>query len=161
MNLNFGFDIIFIAIIAASTIGCFFLGEEKSQRFMIGTLVGVAASTQLSGVIDKISGGRVPSYGSLNIGLVLLILPVVICIIGKNVRDSKYPRSKIKAMIAGFMSGFVALGYAIGTMSIEVRNNLVTEHNLAALAYDLRFIGLSLLILWLFVTYLSVGKAKK
>ncbi len=161
MNFNFGFDIIFLSVIAASTVGSFFLGEEKSQRIMIGTVIGIAASTQLTDVIEKVIGVKNIEYSGVGIGIILLVLPIILCTIGKNVRDSKYPKSKIKAAIAGFISGFTLVGYGLASLSNSLRDRLVTEHNLAALAYDLRFIALALLMTWIFVVYLSVGKAKK
>ncbi len=161
MNFNFGFDIIFLSIIAASTVGSFFLGEEKSQRIMIGTVIGIAASTQLTDVIEKLIGAKNIEYSGVGIGIILLVLPIILCTIGKNVRDSKYPKSKIKAAIAGFISAFAFVGYALEGLASSFRDKLVTEHNLAALSYDLRFVALGLLILWIFVMYLTVGKAKK
>jgi|688.fasta_scaffold91916_2 glucose uptake protein GlcU len=160
MNFNFGFDIIFLSIIAASTVGCFFLGEEKSQRLMIGTIVGVAASTQLLQLLDKVSFLKV-NYAGVGMNGLLLLLPIVVVLLGKNTRDSKYPKSKIKAMIAGFLSSFTILGYFIANLQDSIRENIVTEYNLAAMAYDLRIIALALVIIWLFVMYLTVGKAKK
>jgi len=161
MNFNFGFDIIFLVILAALTVGSFFLGEEKSQRIMIGSIIGIAASTQLTEVLEKLIGAKSIQYSGIGIGIILLVLPVIICTIGKNVRDSKYPKSKIKAAIAGFLSAFTLIGYGLANISESLRNRLVTEYNLAALAYDLRFIALGLLIIWIFVVFLSVGKAKK
>jgi len=158
--MKFGFDIIFLSIIAASTVGCFFLGEEKSQRLMIGTIVGVAASTQLLQLLDKVSFLKV-NYAGVGMNGLLLLLPIVVVLLGKNTRDSKYPKSKIKAMIGGFLSSFTILGYFIANLQDSIRENIVTEYNLAAMAYDLRIIALALVIIWLFVMYLTVGKAKK
>ena len=128
---------------------------------MIGTVIGIAASTQLTDVIEKVIGVKNIEYSGVGIGIILLVLPIILCTIGKNVRDSKYPKSKIKAAIAGFISGFTLVGYGLASLSNSLRDRLVTEHNLAALAYDLRFIALALLMTWIFVVYLSVGKAKK
>ena len=64
-------------------------------------------------------------------------------------------------MIAGFLSSFTILGYFIANLQDSIRENIVTEYNLAAMAYDLRIIALALVIIWLFVMYLTVGKAKK
>jgi hypothetical protein len=81
--------------------------------------------------------------------------------IGKNVRDSKWPKSKVKAIISGLLSVLAGTGYVIANLSETARNNLVTDHNLAAMAYDMRLYLMGALIAWLLVTYLTVGKAKR
>jgi hypothetical protein len=81
--------------------------------------------------------------------------------IGKNVRDSKWPKSKVKAIISGLLAALAGAGYVIANLSESARNSLITDHNLAAMAYDLRLYLMGALILWLLVTYLTVGKAKR
>ena len=158
--MNIGFDIIFLAVLAASTAGCFFLGEEKSQRLMIGVLVGGLAANILAVPLAKL----MPDNFTINPGLIsvgMIVICVVIVLVGKNVRDSKWPRSKFKAVVSGFLAGFAGLSLAITSMPEVTRSQLTTEHNLAAIAYDLRLLSVGALIIWLLASYLMVGKAKK
>lgn len=158
--MNIGFDIIFLVILAASTVGCFFLGEEKSQRLMIGVLVGGLAANMLAVPLAKL----MPDNFTINPGLIsvgMIVICVVVVLVGKNVRDSKWPRSKFKAVVSGFLAGFAGLSLAITSMPEVTRSQLTTEHNLAAIAYDLRLLSVGALILWLLAGYLMVGKAKK
>lgn len=158
--MNIGFDIIFLAVLAASTAGCFFLGEEKSQRLMIGVLVGGLAANMLAVPLAKV----MPDNFTINPGLIsvgMIVICVVIVLVGKNVRDSKWPRSKFKAVVSGFLAGFAGLSLAITSMPEVTRSQLTTEHNLAAIAYDLRLLSVGALIIWLLASYLMVGKAKK
>ncbi len=158
--MNIGFDIIFLAVLAASTVGCFFLGEEKSQRLMIGVLVGGLAANMLAVPLAKL----MPDNFTINPGLIsvgMIVICVVIVLVGKNVRDSKWPRSKFKAVVSGFLAGFAGLSLAITSMPEVTRSQLTTEHNLAAIAYDLRLLSVGALIIWLLASYLMVGKAKK
>jgi len=158
--MNIGFDIIFLAVLAASTAGCFFLGEEKSQRLMIGVLVGGLAANMLAVPLAKL----MPDNFTINPGLIsvgMIVICVVIVLVGKNVRDSKWPRSKFKAVVSGFLAGFAGLSLAITSMPEVTRSQLTTEHNLAAIAYDLRLLSVGALIIWLLASYLMVGKAKK
>ena len=158
--MNIGFDIIFLAVLAASAAGCFFLGEEKSQRLMIGVLVGGLAANMLAVPLAKL----MPDNFTINPGLIsvgMIVICVVIVLVGKNVRDSKWPRSKFKAVVSGFLAGFAGLSLAITSMPEVTRSQLTTEHNLAAIAYDLRLLSVGALIIWLLASYLMVGKAKK
>ena len=158
--MNIGFDIIFLAVLAASTAGCFFLGEEKSQRLMIGVLVGGLAANMLAVPLAKL----MPDNFTINPGLIsvgMIVICVVIVLVGKNVRDSKWPRSKFKAVVSGFLAGFAGLSLAITSMPEVTRSQLTTEHNLAAIAYDLRLLSVGALIIWLLASYLMVGKATK
>jgi hypothetical protein len=86
---------------------------------------------------------------------------IIICLLGKNVRDSKWPKSKIKSVIAGLLVGFVLVGYGLALLGDSSFNKLVTEHNLAAIAYNMRLVSLSGLLLWLMASYLMVGKSKR
>ncbi len=159
--MNIGFDIIFFTIIIGSAVACFVLGEEKSQRLMIGTLVGILAGTQLSEAIAKLASTKVDFLSQSNISIALLAVIIIICLLGKNVRDSKWPKSKIKSVIAGLLVGFVLVGYGLALLGDSSFNKLVTEHNLAAIAYNMRLVSLSGLLLWLMASYLMVGKSKR
>lgn len=158
--MNIGFDIIFLAILAASTVGCFFLGEEKSQRLMIGVLVGGLAANLLAVPLAKL----LPANTSINPGFIsigMMIICVAVTVAGRNVRDSKWPKSKFKAIISGFLAGFAGLSLSIASLPEVTRSQLTNEHNLAAIAYDLRLVSIGALIIWLLASYLTVGKAKK
>lgn len=159
--MNIGFDIIFFTIIIGSAAVCFVLGGEKSQRLMIGTFVGILASTQLAEPIEKIVSAKASFINQSNIAIALLALAVIICLLGKNVRDSKWSKSKIKSVIAGLLVGFVLVGYGLALLGDSSFNKLVTEHNLAAIAYNMRLVSLSGLLLWLMASYLMSGKSKR
>lgn len=161
MNMNFGFDVLFFAIIGLTTVGSFFIGEEKSQRLMIGVIVGSFAASEFSAPLTKFASDKLGFINQTIVAIVIMVLCVVICLIGKNVRDKKWPRSKIKAVISGILAGLVAVSFVIATIEPTQKDALVTDHNLAALAYDLRLYLAGALIIWLFVTYLTVGKAKR
>lgn len=157
--MNIGFDIIFLAILAASTVGCFFLGEEKSQRLMIGVLVGGLAANLLALPLAKL----LPANTNINPGLIsigMMIICAAIIVSGKNMRDSKWSKSKFKAVVSGFLAGFAGLSLVITSLPEVTRSQLTTEHNLAAIAYDLRLISISALVIWLLASYLTVGRAK-
>lgn len=157
--MNLGFDIIFLAILAASTAGCFFLGEEKSQRLMIGVLVGGLAANLLAMPVAKL----IPTSGIINpeiISIGMMIICVVVVVAGRNVRDSKWKKSKFKALISGFLAGIAGLSLVIASLPEGTRSQLTTEHNLAALAYDLRLYSIGALIIWLLVSYFTVAKQK-
>lgn len=158
--MNIGFDIIFLAVLAASTIGCFFLGEEKSQRLMIGVLVGGLAANLLAIPIAKLLPANIDiNPGFISIGMMIVCVAIIVA--GKNIRDSKWPKSKFKAVVSGFLAGFAGLSLAIASLPEVTRSQLTTEHNLASLAYDLRLLSVGALIIWLLVSYITVGKAKK
>lgn len=159
--MNIGFDIIFFATIIGSAAVCFVLGEEKSQRLMIGTLVGILASTQLAEPIEKIASSRVAFLNQSNVAIALLALAIIICLLGKNVRESKWPKSKIRSVVAGLLVGFVLIGYGLALLSDSSFNRLVTEKNLAAIAYNMRLVSISGLLMWLMASYIFVGKAKR
>jgi hypothetical protein len=160
-NLKIGFDLLFFAVVGLAVLGSFFLGEEKSQRLAIGVLVGSFAVTQLSEPLEKLLGGKSELITPAIISIIIMSICVGLCMLGKNVRDKKWPKSKIKALISGALSGVVAVAYIIASIPEQTRYNLVTDHNLAARAYDLRIYLASALIVWLLITYMSVGKAKK
>lgn len=158
--MNIGFDIIFLGILAASTAGCFFLGEEKSQRLMIGVLIGGLSANVLTPLLIKF----MPSNASINTGFVsvgIMALCIAVIVAGRNVRDSKWPKSKFKAIVSGFLAGIGGLSLAITSLSEATRTQLTNDYNLAALAYDLRLFTVSALLVWLLVSYLTIGKAKK
>lgn len=159
--MKIGFDIIFLAIIAASSVLAFVLGEEKSQRMAIGVIIGTLLILELITPIMDLASGRSLELSQVYVSSAIMILCIALCMAGKNIRDSKWPKSKVKALVGGFLSGFVAECFIITSLPEEARNALVTEHNLAALAYNLRLVALGLLVLWLFISYLLVGKAKK
>lgn len=159
--MKLGFDIFFFAVIGLGVVGGFFLGEEKSQRMAIGVLVGSFAVTQFSDPLTKLLDGKVSFVTPSIITIAIMSLCVILCVMGKNVRDKKWPKSKLKAIISGFLSGLVATAYVVYALPLDARTNLVTEHNLAALVYDLRIYLAGALTLWLLITYLTVGKAKK
>jgi hypothetical protein len=91
----------------------------------------------------------------------MIILCVAIITAGKNVRDPKWPKSKIKTVVSGFLAGFAGISLAITNLPEASRNQLITDHNLASLAYDLRLLSVGVLIIWLLLCYITVGKAKK
>ena len=159
--MKLGFDLIFFGVLGLSAVGCFLLGEEKSQRLVIGVIIGSFAGSQFAEPINKLVGSKVSILNQGLVAIALLALCVVICMIGKNVRDSKWPKSKVKAIISGLLSVLAGTGYVIANLSETARNNLVTDHNLAAMAYDMRLYLMGALIVWLLITYLAVGKAKR
>lgn len=159
--MKLGFDIIFFGILGLSAIGCFLLGEEKSQRLAIGVIIGSFAGSQFAEPINKLVGSKASFLNQGLVAIILLALCVLVCMIGKNVRDSKWPKSKVKAIISGLLAALAGAGYVIANLSESARNSLITDHNLAAMAYDLRLYLMGALILWLLVTYLTVGKAKR
>ena len=61
----------------------------------------------------------------------------------------------------GVLSGLVAIAYVIASIPAQLRYNLVTDHNLAAMVYDLRIYLAAALIIALLITFMTVGKAKK
>ena len=147
--------------IGLSAVGSFLLGEEKSQRLAIGVIIGSFAGNQFAEPINKAIGDKVSFLNQGTIAIAILVLCIVICMLGKNVRDSKWPKSKIKAVVSGLLSALAGVGYIIANLSEQARNSLVTDHNLAAMVYDLRLYLMGALILWLLATYLTVGKAKR
>jgi len=159
--MNIGFDIIFFATVMGSAVACFIIGEEKTQRLVIGTLVGILAGSQLAEPIEKIVSAKASFINQSNIAIALLALSVIICLLGKNVRESKWPKSKIKSVIAGLLLGFVIIGYGLSLLGDSSFNKLVTEHNLAAIAYNMRLVSISGLLMWLMASYIFVGKAKR
>jgi len=159
--MNIGFDIIFFATVMGSAVACFMIGEEKTQRLVIGTLVGILAGSQLAEPIEKIVSAKASFINQSNIAIALLALSVIICLLGKNVRESKWPKSKIKSVIAGLLLGFVIIGYGLSLLGDSSFNKLVTEHNLAAIAYNMRLVSISGLLMWLMASYVFVGKAKR
>jgi len=159
--MNIGFDIIFFATVMGSAVACFMIGEEKTQRLVIGTLVGILAGSQLAEPIEKIVSAKASFISQSNIAIALLALSVIICLLGKNVRESKWPKSKIKSVIAGLLLGFVIIGYGLSLLGDSSFNKLVTEHNLAAIAYNMRLVSISGLLMWLMASYIFVGKAKR
>lgn len=158
--MNIGFDIIFLAILAASTVGSFFLGEEKSQRLMIGVLVGGLAANLLAIPLVKLLPANI-NINPVFISIGMMVVCVAIAVAGRNVRDSKWPKSKFKSIVSGFLAGFAGISLAIASLPEITRIQLTTEHNLAAIAYDLRLVSIGALIIWLLASYLTVGKAKK
>jgi len=161
MNFKLGFDLLFFAIIGAATASGVFLGDEKSQRLAIGVLIGSFAVTQFSEPIEKALGGRVAAITPVLVSVIIMARCVLACLIGKNVRDKKWPKSIIKSIILGVLSGLVAIAYVIASIPAQLRYNLVTDHNLAAMVYDLRIYLAAALIIALLVTFMTVGKAKK
>ncbi len=159
--MNLGFDIIFFSTIASCIVACFMLGEEKAQRLVIGTLVGILAGLELSQPIEKLLSPRASFLTQPSIAIILLAICVLACVAGRNVRDARWPKSKIKATIAGGLSAVAILGYVLASLSANSLSLLVTDHNLAAIAYDLRYWALAGLIVWLLVSYVNVGKAKR
>jgi len=159
--MKLGFDIIFFAVIGLSTVGSFFLGEEKSQRLMIGVITGSFAASIFAEPIYKLVGSKVSFINQGLIALTLLALCIVMCVLAKNVRDSKWPKSKIKALIAGALSGLAGMAYVIAALPEQTRSVLITEHNLAAIVYDLRIYLMAALVLALLLSYWTIGKAKK
>lgn len=158
--MKFGFDILFFAIIGLSSLGCFVVGEEKAQRLAIGVLVGSFAVTQFSEPITKLLSGKVGFLDQFIVTIALMVIAILVCLLGKNVRDKKWPKSKIKAIVFGALSGIVAIAYVIAGMPSDVRTALTTDYNLAALAYDLRLYLAGALVVWLLASYVTVGKAK-
>ena len=159
--MKLGFDLIFFGVIGLSAVGSFLLGEEKSQRLAIGVIIGSFAGSQFAEPINRAVGDKASFLNQGVIAIAILAFCIVICILGKNVRDSKWPKSKVKALISGLLSALAGVGYVIANISEQARSSLVTDHNLAAMAYDLRLYLMGALIVWLLVTYLSVGKAKR
>lgn len=159
--MKLGFDILFFAVVGLGVAGSFFLGEEKSQRMAIGVLVGSFAVTQFSEPLTKLLNGKVGFVAPSIIAIVIMSLCVAICVLGKNVRDKRWPKSKLKATVSGFMSGLVATAYVVYALPEVTRNSLVTDHNLAAMVYDSRIYLAAVLTIWLLITYLTVGKAKR
>ena len=159
--MKIGFDIIFLAIIGLGAVGGFFLGDEKAQRMVIGSLVGSFAATLFAEPLSKLLEGKASFVNQTVIAIALVAVCVLLCVLGKNVRDKKWPRSRVKAIISGALSSAVAIAFVIASLTNSTRENLVTEHNLAALAYDLRLYLAGALVVWLFATYLTVGKAKR
>jgi hypothetical protein len=159
--MKFGFDIIFFAVIGLSAIGSFFLGEEKAQRLALGVIIGSFASTQFAEPLAKLASGKIAIIDQTIIVIAIMVLCVTFCMLGKNVRDKKWPRSKVKAIIYGVLASLVAIAYTIASLPSDTRQSLVTDHNLAALAYDLRLYLAGALVAWILITYLTVGKAKK
>jgi len=159
--MKLGFDLIFFGILGLSAVGCFLLGEEKSQRLAIGVIIGSFAGSQFAEPINKLVGSKLAFLNQGLIAIAILGFCILVCMIGKNVRDSKWPKSKVKAIISGVLSALAGTGYVIANLSESARNSLVTDHNLAAMAYDLRMYLMGALIVWLLLTYLLVGKAKR
>lgn len=159
--MKLGFDLIFFGVIGLSAVGSFLLGEEKSQRLAIGVIIGSFAGSQFAEPINKAIGEKASFLNQGTIAIAILALCILICMLGKNVRDSKWPKSKIKAVVYGLLAALAGAGYVIANLSEQARNNLVTDHNLAAMAYDLRLYVMGALIIWLLVAYLTVGKAKR
>jgi hypothetical protein len=159
--MKLGFDLIFFGVLGLSAVGCFLLGEEKSQRLAIGVIIGSFAGSQLAEPINKLIGGKFDIVNQGVVAIALLALCIALCMLGKNVRDSKWPKSKVKAIISGVLSVLAGTGYVIANLSEQARNSLVTDHNLAAMVYDLRLYLMGALIAWLILTYLLVGKAKR
>ena len=95
------------------------------------------------------------------LGAIIIVLFTSLPVLGKRLRDPKWPKSKLKAMFMALFAGFVAIGYAIASLPPEQLNSLITEYNLAALAYDLRLYALAISAVWLLVSYFTVGKPKK
>lgn len=158
--MNIGFDIIFLGIIAGATVGCFFLGEEKAQRLMIGALIGGLVANFLAPLLIKF----LPSDTSINVGLIsvgMMVICIALIVAGRNVRDPRWPKSKLKATIAGFLAGIGGLSLAIASLPEATRMQIVYDYNLAAMAYDLRLFTIGMLLVWLLMSYLGVGKAKK
>lgn len=137
------------------------LGEEKSQRLAIGVIIGSFAGSQFAEPINKAIGDKASFLNQGTVAIAILAVCILVCMLGKNVRDSKWPKSKIKAVVSGLLAALAGAGYVIANLSEQARNSLVTEHNLAAMAYDLRLYLMGALIVWLLVTYLTVGKAKR
>lgn len=158
--MKFGFDILFFAAIGLSSLGSFVLGEEKAQRLGIGVLLGSFAITQFSEPITKLVGSKVSFVDQFMVTIAIMVIAILICLLGKNVRDKKWPKSKIKAIVFGALSGMVAIAYVIAAMPSDLRTSLTTDYNLAALAYDLRLYLAGALVIWLLASYVTVGKAK-
>lgn len=158
--MNIGFDLIFLGIIAGSTIVCFLLGEEKSQRMMVGVSVGGLVANIVAPLLVKyLPPGMPDNAGVINVGLMVVCAGVIM--VGRNVRDSKWPKSKLKAIVAGFLAGIGGLSLAITSLPEATRTQLTNEYNLAALAYDLRLFTIIALLVWLLASYLTIGKARK
>lgn len=159
--MKLGFDLIFFGVIGLSAVGSFLLGEEKSQRLAIGVIIGSFAGSQFAEPINKAIGDKGSFLNQGTVAIAILAVCILVCMLGKNVRDSKWPKSKIKAVVSGLLAALAGAGYVIANLSEQARNSLVTDHNLAAMAYDLRLYLMGALIVWLLVTYLTVGKAKR
>lgn len=159
--MKLGFDLVFFGVLGLSAVGCFLLGEEKSQRLAIGVIIGSFAGSQFAEPINKAIGDKASFLNQGTVAIAILAVCILVCMLGKNVRDSKWPKSKIKAVVSGLLAALAGAGYVIANLSEQARNSLVTEHNLAAMAYDLRLYLMGALIVWLLVTYLTVGKAKR
>ncbi len=157
--MKIGFDILFLAIVAGCGVGGFFLGDERAQRLMLGSLVGVFAATLLAPALAKLLNS-VAIANITNISFALLAISIVIFVAPKRLRDKKWPKNKPRAVISGVLSGLFILSFGIGFLSQDTRTALVTDHNLAAMAYDLRLFVLGVLLIWLAITMLFVGKAK-
>lgn len=158
--MKLGFDIIFLAAVAGASVGSFFLGDERTQRLMIGSLVGVFAATQLAPLIAKYTAS-VSVLTVTNISFILTAAVIVAFVVPRKLRDAKWPKNKPRAVIGGFLTALFLLGYSVGFLSEDTRTALVTDHNLAALSYDLRLFSLAALVIWLIVTIVIIGKAKK
>ena len=137
------------------------LGEEKSQRLAIGVIIGSFAGSQFAEPINKAIGDKASFLNQGTVAIAILAVCILVCMLGKNVRDSKWPKSKIKTVVSGLLAALAGAGYVIANLSEQARNSLVTDHNLAAMAYDLRLYLMGALIVWLLATYLAVGKAKR
>lgn len=159
--MKLGFDLIFFGVIGLSAVGSFLLGEEKSQRLAIGVIIGSFAGSQFAEPINKAIGDKASFLNQGTVAIAILAVCILVCMLGKNVRDSKWPKSKIKAVVSGLLAALAGAGYVIANLSEQARNSLVTDHNLAAMAYDLRLYLMGALIVWLLATYLAVGKAKR
>jgi hypothetical protein len=159
--MNIGFDIIFLSLVAASTGAGFLIGDERSQRMAVGVVIGTLAALEFAEPITELTASKLDFISPAIVSICLLVLSVAACLIGKNVRDPKWPKNKIKALVSGFVSSLVAAGVIISSLEPPVREKLVTDYNLAALAYDLRLITLAALIISIIVGYLAIGKAKK
>lgn len=158
--MKLGFDILFLAAVAGASVGSFFLGDERTQRLMIGGLIGVFVATQLATQIAKLTGS-ISVLTVTNISFILAAAIIVAFVVPKKLRDNKWPKNKPRAVIGGFLTALFLLGFGVGFLTPETRTALVTDHNLAALSYDLRLFSLAALVVWLLVTVIMVGKAKK
>lgn len=159
--MNIGLDIIFFLLIVAFPIIAYFVGEERSQRMLAGALIGSFAATQLVGLLLSQVGAVIGTNISSFLGPVIISICVFLPILGKRLRDPKWPKSKLKAMFTGLLAGFVAVGFSIATLKPEQLNSLVTDYNLISIAYDLRIYVLAISVVWFLVSYLMVGKPKK
>ena len=150
------FNLILFGLLAGLSALGFVFGENRIKNISYGAFIGFFIL--IVGSADSIGG--LASKASLPVETAKLSFVAVVCLLmflGALISQKK-SNNKIRSIILAIITTLFICGFGVSLLSPAARESMVTDFNLAAQIYNIRYIVMLVLAAWLILIQLIPEK---